>query len=263
MLRARCALALLAAAAVVGRAGADDCGADAAGQCGTGNCAALGEAFAPCNRGGCAVCRETPLPERPAGAARAMLTLQTGVDALSYAFSEGLKNDVGALTGISPARIQIVRITTKTTIPPSVEVIFDILPAFTADSEPDPSSALNSLTAAAAAGTTGDIAGFALMRVDVVARPEQTTETSAEEVVLTMMQIIILGSAIGGLLLLLCCTLLLRAWCCRKSHRQVTPESKYSPRGNSPAISPADDPFSGVGGVRRRSRPGTPIDEED
>ena len=77
MLRARCALALLAAAQLVGRAGADECGADAAGQCGTGNCAALGEAFAPCNNGGCAVCRETPLRERPTGAARAMLTLQT------------------------------------------------------------------------------------------------------------------------------------------------------------------------------------------
>ena len=77
--------------------------------------------------------------------------------------------------------------------------------------------ALNSLTAAAAAGTTGDIAGFALMRVDVVARPEETTETSAEEVVLTMMQIIILGSAIGGLLLLLCCTLL-RHWRQRRHH---------------------------------------------
>ena len=90
------------------------------------NCAALGEAFAPCNNGGCAVCRETPLPERPAGAARAMLTLQTGVDTLSYAFSEGLKNDVGALTGISPARIQIVKITSKSTIPPSTKLPFSM-----------------------------------------------------------------------------------------------------------------------------------------
>ena len=98
------------------------------------------------------------------GAARGVLSLGAQIEALTYTFAGEFERGVATSMGVDSRRIEIINI-----VGGSIIITFDVLPGGT--DEPTPTQALVALQEAVDGGTSGGIAGYPIISMQILELP--------------------------------------------------------------------------------------------